>query len=346
MSFKRFDNEDIVISADSISSPAWTGNEVVLSNYYTSSAQVDGPTGKYFYDIYNNLASADASQIQFSLAYGNKDGLGSVPLNVSVTENTPSSIIYKQYRNLINGSEEIELSFDGTDVTHIYVLAIERARYKEKLLPGSLSLKITGNAAKQDIYLTDNSKEVTTQTFTDAGRVFQIISGSAGTKTSSPKDAAAKGNSKNFGSYGLLLPDTGLMILNGKALDETFANGGVSLASDLTSTPAVENMQLLYDKLGAARSSGSFTLRSEETISSNFVFVRARNSEFNYSTNPSNITGSGELRHSSMIDSPQSYITAVGLYNDNNDLLAVSKLSRPLLKDFTKEALVRIKLDY
>ena len=47
-----------------------------------------------------------------------------------------------------------------------------------------------------------------------------------------------------------------------------------------------------------------------------------------------------------MINSPQSFITSVGLYNDNNDLLAVAKLSRPLLKDFTKESLIRIKLDY
>ena len=74
--------------------------------------------------------------------------------------------------------------------------------------------------------------------------------------------------------------------------------------------------------------------------------MRARNSEFNYSTNPSLITGSGELRHNVMVNSPQSYITTLGLYNDNNDLLATAKLSRPLIKDFTKEALVRIKLDY
>mgnify|MGYP003146006958 CR=1 FL=1 len=47
-----------------------------------------------------------------------------------------------------------------------------------------------------------------------------------------------------------------------------------------------------------------------------------------------------------MIDTPQSFITAIGLYNDNNDLLAVAKLSRPLLKDFTKETLIRVKLDY
>jgi hypothetical protein len=47
-----------------------------------------------------------------------------------------------------------------------------------------------------------------------------------------------------------------------------------------------------------------------------------------------------------MINSPQAYITTVGLYNDTNDLLAVAKLSRPLVKDFTKEALIRVKLNY
>ena len=90
----------------------------------------------------------------------------------------------------------------------------------------------------------------------------------------------------------------------------------------------------------------NFRIQGEETISSNFIFVRARNSEFNYTTNPSITTGSGELIHNVLIDSPQTFVTAVGLYNDNNELLAVAKLSRPLLKDFTKESLIRIKLDY
>ena len=35
-----------------------------------------------------------------------------------------------------------------------------------------------------------------------------------------------------------------------------------------------------------------------------------------------------------------------GLYNDSNELLAVAKLSQPVAKDFTKEALIRVKLDY
>jgi hypothetical protein len=101
--------------------------------------------------------------------------------------------------------------------------------------------------------------------------------------------------------------------------------------------------------LGAlsAPSASSFTLNSQETITSDFVFVRPRSSQFNYSENPSFISGStGEVLYPQFINNPQTYITTIGLYNDTNELLAVAKLSRPLPKDFTKEALVRVKLDF
>ena len=88
-------------------------------------------------------------------------------------------------------------------------------------------------------------------------------------------------------------------------------------------------------------------MNCQETITSDFVFIRARNSEFNYSENPSFISGStGEVIFNYFINNPQVYPTTIGLYNDGNDLLAVAKLSRPILKDFTKEALVRVKLDF
>ena len=90
-----------------------------------------------------------------------------------------------------------------------------------------------------------------------------------------------------------------------------------------------------------------FQLNSQETISSDYIFTRARNSEFNYTQNPTFISGStGEVIYDEFINNPQTYITTIGMYNDSNDLLAVAKLSRPLLKDFTKEALVRVKLDF
>jgi hypothetical protein len=47
-----------------------------------------------------------------------------------------------------------------------------------------------------------------------------------------------------------------------------------------------------------------------------------------------------------MVGNPKTYITTVGLYDDNNELLAVAKLSKPLLKSFSREALVRVRLEY
>jgi hypothetical protein len=99
----------------------------------------------------------------------------------------------------------------------------------------------------------------------------------------------------------------------------------------------------MYDIINTG---ASFKLNSQETISSDYVFVRIKNSDYNYSTNPSFITGSGDLLYQTFINNSQTYVTTVGMYNDNNELLAVAKLSKPLVKDFTKEALIRVKLDW
>ncbi len=146
------------------------------------------------------------------------------------------------------------------------------------------------------------------------------------------------------GSYGLFLPDVGAIILNGAALDLAGSNGGVELGTLLNSNTADNNPARLYSKISSA---GNFTLNSQENITSDFVFVRARNSEFNYSANPSFISGStGEVIYNDFINAPQTFISTIGMYNDSNELLAVAKLSKPLKKDFTKEALVRVKLDF
>ena len=70
-------------------------------------------------------------------------------------------------------------------------------------------------------------------------------------------------------------------------------------------------------------------------------------SELINSNNPSYVTGSlGEMKYSTFINDPQTYITTVGMYNTNRELLAVAKLSQPLLKNKTKEVLIKVKLDF
>lgn len=342
MSYKRFDKEDVVVSAESVTTPVWSGNATTLSSFFTSSTQIGGTSADYYYDVYQTASTDTSARVQFSIAYGDKQGSGSLPYNSSVAGKSPSSTIYGQYRNLVLGTEEEDFTFGNTTADHFYVISIDRARYKEKLMPGSLTLKLNKSGSGEHLSLTDNSKLITTTTFTDAGRVYELVTGSLGALSSGKKND--NGYTDGSGSYGKLLPDIGVIILNGKALDATSTAGGLNLdISRSADAPSSTNLGKLYNALDF---SGSFRIQSEETVTSNFVFVRARNSEFNYSTNPSLITGSGELRHNVMINTPQAFVTSVGLYNDNNDLLAVAKLSRPLLKDFTKESLIRIKLDY
>lgn len=334
MSFKRFDQEDITISAESVVAPAWTGQESTLLSFYTGS-QTILESGKYYYSIYNQspIIYPDTAEPQFSIAYGNRNGSGSLAFSSTIPQNSPSSVIYGQYRTLVNGDENTDFSFGGTIPDSIYVISVNRARYKEKLLPASFNLTLTNGI--HTVQLTDNSRDTNTISYVDAGRIYDIVSGSDGNAYT------GTGFTVSSGSYGKFLPDIGTVILNGDALAD--ATSGIELTINESPDLNALNIIPLYNSLVDG---GNFTVRSEETITSNYVFVRVRNSEFNYSTNPSIISGSGEIRHAVMVNSPQAYITTVGLYNDNNELLGVAKLSKALLKDFTKEALVRIKLDY
>jgi hypothetical protein len=341
MSFKRLDPEDITISAEAVVAPAWSGQVTTLTAFYTSSDEISIGAGNYYYNIYQTASNATGAAPQFSIVYGNRVGSGSTQINALVSGSTPSKVNYGQYRTLINGDENTDFSFAGTTPNSVFVISVERARYKENLLPGSFNLTLVSGSTT--LKLTDDSLSTTTISYVDAGRVYNIVSGSSGTANTS---ITTTGYTANSGSYGKFLPDVGVIVLNGAALLAPPASGGLGMTT-LNESPGINsqtNLQAFYNILNRAGS--SFGLQSEETITSNYVFVRVRNSEFNYSTNPSIITGSGELRYDVLVNTPQAYMTTVGLYNDNNDLLGVAKLSKPLLKDFTKEALVRIKLDY
>ena len=87
--------------------------------------------------------------------------------------------------------------------------------------------------------------------------------------------------------------------------------------------------------------------RREEVISSTHYFARVGNKKFNFSSNPTYFTASdGSFTNPTFFKNPKSYITQVGMYNDNNELLAVAKLSKPILKSFSREAIIKIKLDF
>ena len=324
MSFIRYNTEDSVISAESVVRPLWINDAYTLSTFFTASGYTE-----YYLDVYNLNPSLTGSEVQFDIQYGHIYGSGSVPINPTVKGYSPSRIVYGQYRNLVYGTETTNFSFDGgvTTAEQIYVINIARNRYKESLQPGSLNLSLKSGSAT--IQLTDDSNTTSLTRFIGENRIFYLISGSNGNAYTASASASY---------YGIMLPDLGFMVLN--------ASGSLTpyiQAANLTTASAQYNHLKLFNSISA---SGNFQLRSQETVSSRFFFTRVKNGDFNYTTNPSIIDANGNLLFTTLINNPQTFITTVGMYNDNNELLAVAKLSKPLVKDFTKEALIRIKLDY
>ena len=339
MAFKRLDPEDFIVSVDTISSPLWSGNSNTLTTFHSSSAQKLNNSGEYYLSVYNQPIGTNNSETQFDISFADKLGRGTAAYNASVSqERSYSQTIYGQYRSLVLEDENATFNFGGVEQDSFYVLSISRARYKEKLLPGSLNLFLSGSGdANTTLRLTDNSLDITLPTFFGTQRAYQVVSGSDG------RAHSGTGYTTNSGSYGLFLPDTGTILLNAAALDLNNIQG-INLGTGRDVNTDNDNPTKLFNAISG---SANFEMNSEETLSSDFVFVRARNSEFNYSENPSFISGqNGEVIYDYFINNPQVFPTTVGLYNDSNELLAVAKLSRPLRKDFTKEALIRVKLDF
>lgn len=332
MSFSRYATDDSVISSETVVRGMWTGDAYTLSTFFTGS----NPT-EYYVDVYQGNPTTTTSSIQFDIQYGQISGSGSAPVNSAVPGYSPSRIVYGQYRNLVYGTEDTNFSFDGgtTTAQQIYVINISRDRYKQAIQPGSLNLSLTSGS--KTIKLTDDSNTTSLTRFIGENRVYYVISGSSGNAYTSSAATSP--------IYGIMLPDLGVIILDASGS----LGGGNNFIQAANLGLTVQNNHLkLFNSISASAAAGNtgFQAQSQEVISSRYFFTRIKNSEFNYTTNPSIIDSNGNLLYTTLINNPQTYITTVGMYNDNNELLAVAKLSKPLVKDFTKEALIRIKLDY
>jgi hypothetical protein len=360
MSFTQLAPTDFVISSDSITAPAWSSNQPTLTTFYTASAVTSSAinAGAFYLNVYQTASDVNGAAVQFALAYGNAQGSGSQWYNSLVPGVSPSLTTYKQYSVLvygpqISGSQGFNFGGAALSSPDIWALNVDRNRYKESLFPGTFNISISGSGGQ--VTLCDDSNNTTTVTYLDCGRVFNLVQGSYGSATNvTPVGGIAPGYTAS-GSYGLFLPDIATIIFNPGALALPAVSGGISLPVDrenygsgsytlnASASYTSTNNTILYQAISR---SANFQLNSQETISSDYIFVRVGNSQYNYSSNPTFVSGSGNVLYSTMIYSPQTYVTTVGLYNNSSELLAVAKMSVPLVKDFTKEALIRIKLDW
>ena len=329
----------------SLNSALVTGSTSTIAGHNGSDAS------KYYLNVYLTGSNTGSSApIEFAVAYGHKYGSGSVQLSTSDSALLPTKAIYSQYRMLLNDNYEgtadefftvysssIE---DGYQLDHAYVINLARARYRQQADAGNIKITLSGSNGVRT--LIDDSGKKFSDKAGKAGTVFNIVSGSnnIGTEADATINTYTASNSQGFGKF---YPKLGIILLNPTAIASLV---GSELLPTTSSAPSNEtyNHKLLYNSL---KGGGDFEMRRTENVSTQHFFVRATNREFNFSNNPTFVSGSdGTFNEPSFDTDPKTYITSVGLYNDANELMAVAKTSQPIAKSFDKEVLIKVKLDF
>jgi len=344
--YKRFGEFDRVTGkVEVVTTGLWSGDTGSLTSFFTSSTQVAQSSGDYYYNIYDTAATSSA---QFAITYGHRLGSGSVSLANNDASTLATKATYAQYKQILLEQDDAQFTFvssssAGThDSDAIYVINVARARYREKMDAGNWSLKLSGSNGITT--LIDDSGKKFDDTVGKAGRVFNVVSGSLnlGTENAATVNTTTGSNGQGFG---LFYPDQGLIILNPTAISTVV---GSVPTGDLSGSASITSEQQNHKHLwNAIKLGGDFEARRTENVSTSHYFVRATNREFNYSNNPSFVTGSdGTFAESTFEKDPKTFITTVGLYSDANELLAVAKTSQPIAKSFDKEVLIKVKLDF
>ena len=368
MAYIRFADDDVLEGniIRGVTSTAFSNNTGSISAFFTSSTATSSDAGKYMIELFNlNPSSNSSAEAQFAIAFGHSKGSGSAKQTGASTGFAPTKAVYSQFRNLLLDDTSANSLFafgDNTSSERMYFITFNRARYKQGINAGNWELHLSSSAlggpdginrfangaggAGSPLELIDDSS-VSNGTTVNGHLVYNVVSGS---ETNGPFTDA----SSDYHYWGLFYPELGIIALNGdKVISGSGAIGSSTYGLQLGTgsygmgTGSNVNNNLNEALFYAINKGKKFEVRAEEDVTSTHYFVRAKNSQFNYSTNPTYQTGSnGQLRHQSFIQNPQTFITTIGLYNDDNELLAIAKLSKPLLKNFERETTLRVKLDY
>ena len=349
--------EDTITTQITVTNGFFDGGVGTLAGSNLTTSSLSATQKSYYYNLQYN------SKDHFSVTYGHIAGSGSAEESANVEGTTQA--IYKQFYNFTEPSAENIRDgagwsmVDGTNgvnaVTQpdVYIIAAERLQMKDRLNPGTWTVTLSGSksAAKTglNIELTDDSKTVDAES-APFGPRYNIVSGSAGSVHTAYTTK----------TYGFFYPDAGLMVLSANALSGSLPGGigFIQSGSSIGSVGAVSHTGLAPDhrvadaadnanKIRVALQKGSVTIRSEEQQFVYDYFCRAKSSEFNLSQNLTFWSGSDyKIRHSDMVTNPQTFISEVGLYDGQNSLVAVGRLSSPINKNFSSEAIVKVRLTY
>lgn len=347
----------------------------IVSGTYSDN-NIKNYTHGQFQSVYDYpyLSSSANHIFDLTIGYDNTSFLSSS----SNTQNSKKINSYNQFAQTLLGytgsandieifESDLDFGDNNSQMKEVFMVNFSRLLYKDQMKKGTFSIAFGtaswinpfNNAGAYTngtiVTLTDASASAanssnTTQT---RGGDYGVLYASGAMGSSDPESTGV-----NREAQGIVFYQQGIAVISASVFNMTASQVATGVASSslgdfyynngttytTTNAWASASISGTCDAIRARMYSLSFQNTTE--INSQIYFCRAPHNKFNYSSNPTYTTGSKIRVKNVASDQPVSYITTVGLYSANNELLAVAKVSEPIAKRPTNELVLRVRLDY
>ena len=265
---------------------------------------------------------------------------------------------------------------DTGKMTECFFLSFSRLLVKDEIKKNSFRLQYRPSGTVDNLVsqkAADNfvAPESTTATLGDYASANEYYTSPAGDYGLIFTSSATAHVADPANSVGLVFYQAGVVVLSSSIFSggETTANGALSFGysgsegstnswgeagiggtADITKADGVQHCIVSGSIENASQGFRNrwvdCDFNNTIELNSTIYFARINHNEFNYSANPTYVSGSKLVVKNNVNDLPVTYITTVGLYSPDNELLACAKLSEPIRKDPNTELTLRVRLDY
>jgi len=357
--------KDFIEGVDTVVTRGLFNASQSLETYHTSSDQSD-LSKQYYYDVVGSTSCEDIPF--FAVTYGHSDGSGSLKVGFEDGD-TPTNAIYSQYRLTMLDMPDTSFNFYTsaslvTTTKDIYVVNYNKHGLTHKLDAGNFQINLaelsgstipnhlhTGSNVKLSgtgrvLKFIDNSNDSDTLYYCSKDNInfsYDIVSGSIDDGIYSNGSGSAETN-QNYTTYGKVFPNARIVVFDAKKLNDELGFNTVT-GSNISG----DNSYKLFTSIsGAASLQEPMLGRSHRRKTSNHYFIRVPANAANYSNNPTYTKqgNPGFLLHECFADDPVTFITGIGLYDNDYNLLAYAKVSKPIKKTSYNDILMKIRINW
>ena len=349
--FKTFQNNDTTTTRTLLHEAIPLTGTIVSGTYYLPSSATQTNIKNYAHGMWQSvydypyLSSSSNHIFDLTVGYSNQS-----PLSASTwIQNQKKIQIYNNMAQVLVGYDQTGSirQFDqngdfvegGTKLQEVFFINYARLLNKDEIKKDSYRLKLytagTNEVRATSVTFGDYGASTAYKTNSPAGEYGIIYTSSA--------TPALDGRS----GVGLLYYQAGVAVLTASIFNSMTQWGPQTSAQTYSDVAAcITGSKISSSCEGFRNLWNDNDFNNTTELNSSIYFCRAEHGEFNYSANPTYTTASKMRVKNTEFDNPVSYVTTVGLYGADNELLAVAKLSEPLKKSPAEEVTLRVRLDY